>query len=115
MENEKITELSLADIHLKVWRRDIVDVKQGSREQVWTLDELIEAGRWAERIKSEANGETQSNQDFPPIPEGWERFYTLEEWRGGEYGIASDSPWIYVTNRKPDMSSEVCYIQRVKE
>ena len=65
MENEKIIETQKElilkdeegvlsfDIHLRALRASIVDVKQGSQIQGWTLDQLIEAGAWAERIKSE--------------------------------------------------------------
>jgi hypothetical protein len=40
------------DLHLSV-TKEFVDVRQGNELQVWTLDQLIEAGAWAERIKSE--------------------------------------------------------------
>lgn len=142
-----------------------------------TLDQLIEAGRWAERIKSEEGAEWQGNshqkppmsekqkatlldvgtlaevdpyaclnpmsrgvsiksdsiadhphspQDFPPIPEGWERFTTLEEWRGGEWKCWQPycEAWSKAQNvtglglsasRLPKMAVAQYYIQRVKE
>jgi hypothetical protein len=135
-----------------------VVIFQDGLEIEMTLDQLLDAGRWAERIKAEANAPVQwqgnhhqkppmseerkatmldmgtlagvdpyahlnpmsrgvAQSNYPEIPEGWERFTTLEEWRGGEWLMATSllAEWQQYPDEAPEMIFDCCYIQRVKE